>query len=703
MKFPSFILLCILLVLPYSIMAQESDSSLAQPPIGSPIVDRDVPTRDIIHADDVIINGGSLCVGFDCFNGENFGFDTVRLKENNLRIHFDDTSVGSFPGNDWRITINDQTNGGDSYFAVDDVTAGNNPFRIEAGAGANAIHVSSSGGNVGLGTNTPVVELQITDGDSPTMRLEQNGTNGFTPQTWDIAGNESNFFVRDATNGSTLPFRIQPGAPTGTLSLGDDGNIGVGMAGTNYPNPNASIDLNATNQGLQLNRLTAAQRDALGVALGATEVGVVVFNTDDGLLYIWDGALWKTAGADDQTADVFQLNGNDLELSLEDDGVATQTVDLSGYLDNTDDQVADVFQLSGNNLELSLENDGAATQIVDLSGYLDNTDDQVADVFQLSGNNLELSLENDGAATQIVDLSGYLDNTDDQVADVFQLNGNNLELSLENDGAPTQTVNLSGYLDNTDDQQLSLTGNTLALEDGGNVDLSGYLDNTDNQNISGSGLAGNILTIGISGGTSEDVDLSVFNNSGTDDQQLTLAGNSLDLEDGGSVDLSGYLDNTDNQNIITFNLEGNLLKLQLENSNVVEVDLSSILIPLEVENASQQLQIDDLIARVEFLEACACQLPIDDIISDPNSPYLFQNVPNPYGDVTSIRYYIPFEYNKAEIVLTTVTGQILKRIPVNEVGEGSIDFSRSALSSGIYLYTLYLDGKRIDTKRMLIE
>ena len=276
-------------------------------------------------------------------------------------------------------------------------------------------------------------------------------------------------------------------------------------------------------------------------------------------------------------------------------------------------------------------------------------------------------------------------------------------MSLENDGAPTQTVNLSGYLDNTDDQQLSLTGNTLALEDGGNVDLSGYLDNTDNQNISGSGLAGNILTIGISGGTSEDVDLSVFNNSGTDDQQLTLAGNSLDLEDGGSVDLSGYLDNTDNQNITTFNLEGNLLKLQLENSNVVEVDLSSILIPLEVENASQQLQIDDLIARVEFLEACACQLPIDDIISDPNSPYLFQNVPNPYGDVTSIRYYIPFEYNKAEIVLTTVTGQILKRIPVNEVGEGSIDFSRSALSSGIYLYTLYLDGKRIDTKRMLIE
>mgnify|MGYP000312505511 CR=1 FL=1 len=39
---------------------------------------------------------------------------------------------------------------------------------------------------------------------------------------------------------------------------------------------------------------------------------------------------------------------------------------LSGYV-NTDNQTADVFQLNGNNLELSLSNDGVATQSVDLS------------------------------------------------------------------------------------------------------------------------------------------------------------------------------------------------------------------------------------------------------------------------------------------------------------------------------------------------
>ncbi|MEP5152216.1 hypothetical protein, partial [Planktotalea sp.] len=90
---------------------------------------------DIQQLDDVIISGGSLCVGMDCVNGENFGFDTIRLKENNLRIHFDDTSnSASFPGNDWRIVANDSGNGGSNYLAIEDSTAGRVPFRVEATA-----------------------------------------------------------------------------------------------------------------------------------------------------------------------------------------------------------------------------------------------------------------------------------------------------------------------------------------------------------------------------------------------------------------------------------------------------------------------------------------------------------------------------------------------------------------------------------------
>ncbi|WP_179271162.1 tail fiber domain-containing protein [Rubricoccus marinus] len=184
----------------------------------------------IVHAQDVTIQG-SLCVGVDCASAESFGFDTQRYKENNLRIHFDDTSSSAaFPRNDWRIQINDSANGGASYFGIDDATAGTRPFRIDAGAGANALVIGSSGGNVGLGTATPVLELHVADGDTPSIRLEQNGTAGWSPQAWDMAGNESNFFVRDVTNGSALPFRIRPGAPTNTLYIASGGDIGLGTA-----------------------------------------------------------------------------------------------------------------------------------------------------------------------------------------------------------------------------------------------------------------------------------------------------------------------------------------------------------------------------------------------------------------------------------------------------------------------------------------
>ena len=61
------------------------------------------------------------------------------------------------------------------------------------------------------------------------MRLEQDGSSGFTPQTWDLAGNEANFFIRDASNGSTLPFRVFPGAPSNALIVeASTGDVGMG-------------------------------------------------------------------------------------------------------------------------------------------------------------------------------------------------------------------------------------------------------------------------------------------------------------------------------------------------------------------------------------------------------------------------------------------------------------------------------------------
>ncbi|MCP5054537.1 MAG: tail fiber domain-containing protein, partial [bacterium] len=70
--------------------------------------------------------------------------------------------------------------------------------------------------------------------NTPTLRLEQDGSSGSTPQTWDIAGNETNFFIRDVTNGSKLGFRIQPGTPESTLTLRADGRVGIGTWSPSY-------------------------------------------------------------------------------------------------------------------------------------------------------------------------------------------------------------------------------------------------------------------------------------------------------------------------------------------------------------------------------------------------------------------------------------------------------------------------------------
>lgn len=174
--------------------------------------------------DDVIVKG-SICVGIDCVNGENFSFDTIRLKENNLRIRFTDTSSSSsFPTTDWQITVNDSANGGLNYFRIENIDGAKSPLTILDTAPNNAIYVTSNG--VGFNTSTPLVNLHVKGGNSPALRLEQDGSSGFAAQTWDIAGNETNFFVRDVTNSSKIPFKIRPSAPNNSLYIDSDGGIG---------------------------------------------------------------------------------------------------------------------------------------------------------------------------------------------------------------------------------------------------------------------------------------------------------------------------------------------------------------------------------------------------------------------------------------------------------------------------------------------
>jgi hypothetical protein len=205
---------------------------------------------DNVILDDLIVDG-SACIGTDCANGESFGFDTLRLKENNLRIQFDDTSAaGGFPNTDWQIYINDSANGGANRFSVIDTTNSKTPFTIEANSPNNTLYVDAAG-RLGVGTASPAVNLHVTHGNSPSLRLDQDGSSGFAPQIWDIAGNETNFFLRDVTNGSALPLRVKPNSADDSFVITPNNKIGMG---TQSPAANLHMKSNAgaalTDEGL---------------------------------------------------------------------------------------------------------------------------------------------------------------------------------------------------------------------------------------------------------------------------------------------------------------------------------------------------------------------------------------------------------------------------------------------------------------------
>lgn len=251
------------------------------------------PFFDFVIADDLIVQG-SACVGLDCVDGEGFGFDTIRMKENNTRLQFDDTSVSAgFATNNWQIRANAQPSGGGSFLAfVDQGATGNSEtgtlvFQVDAGAPANSLRVSSIG-NIGIGTATPVLDVHANTTDTPAMRLEQNNAGGFTAQTWDVAGNEANFFVRDVTGGSLLPFRIRPGAPTSSVDISASGNVGIGTA-----SPKLQADIFG-DAGLPVTSGTTPTGIARFSQSGGTGVVDVGFGGGAGWMQVYDSSNLAT-------------------------------------------------------------------------------------------------------------------------------------------------------------------------------------------------------------------------------------------------------------------------------------------------------------------------------------------------------------------------------------------------------------------------
>uniref|UniRef100_UPI0035A0DEF6 tail fiber domain-containing protein n=1 Tax=Prevotella heparinolytica TaxID=28113 RepID=UPI0035A0DEF6 len=81
---------------------------------------------------------------------------------------------------------------------------------------------------------------------------------------------------------------------------------------------------------------------------------------------------------------------------------------------------------------------------------------------------------------------------------------------------------------------------------------------------------------------------------------------------------------------------------------------------------------------------------------------LFDNIPNPFSINTEIKFEIPEKSYSARLIIHDLQGIEIKSYAISQGGFGSITINGSDLMAGMYLYTLMIDNKIIDTKRMIL-
>lgn len=87
---------------------------------------------------------------------------------------------------------------------------------------------------------------------------------------------------------------------------------------------------------------------------------------------------------------------------------------------------------------------------------------------------------------------------------------------------------------------------------------------------------------------------------------------------------------------------------------------------------------------------------------------LYQNFPNPFNPGTVIKYQITTKVksqkSNVKLIVYDINGKEIITLVNQQQRAGSyqVDFSGNGYSSGVYFYSLIIDGKLIDTKRMIL-
>jgi hypothetical protein len=100
------------------------------------------------------------------------------------------------------------------------------------------------------------------------------------------------------------------------------------------------------------------------------------------------------------------------------------------------------------------------------------------------------------------------------------------------------------------------------------------------------------------------------------------------------------------------------------------------------------------------------QNPTLDVTLSDNVPsiVLDQNVPNPFAEQTTITYTLTEGVKKAQMLFYNIEGKLIQAVELsNTFGKGQMNVFANDLSTGVYTYTLVVDGEIKGTKRMVKE
>ena len=114
----------------------------------------------------------------------------------------------------------------------------------------------------------------------------------------------------------------------------------------------------------------------------------------------------------------------------------------------------------------------------------------------------------------------------------------------------------------------------------------------------------------------------------------------------------------------------------------------------------QQVIIDDLKKEIELIKGKLNNEGSHGITLTSDGSFLGQNYPNPTSDgITRVEYQIGNNYINGKIIFHDLQGRIISSINLDSKS-GTVDIDVSDLESGIYTYSLVLDGKSISTKKI---